>query len=75
MHPEQQIKVQKRRRRSEVRQLITEFVNSGIEASEFCRSRGLSRSTLYRGYDGGDALRALALGGIDAPLRRWQNRD
>jgi hypothetical protein len=47
MHPEQQIEVQKRRPRSEVRQLVAEFVNSGIEATEFCRSRGLSRSTLY----------------------------
>jgi hypothetical protein len=47
MHPEQQIEIQ-RRARSEVRQLVAEFVNSGIEASEFCRSRGLSRSTLYR---------------------------
>lgn len=47
MHPEQQIEV-KRRPHSEVRQLVAEFVNSGIEASEFCRSRGLSRSTLYR---------------------------
>jgi DNA invertase Pin-like site-specific DNA recombinase len=47
MHPEQQIAVQKRRPRSQVRQLVSEFVNSGIEATEFCRSRGLSRSTLY----------------------------
>lgn len=48
MHPEQQMAVQKRRPRSEIRQLVAEFVNSGIDASEFCRSRGISRSTLYR---------------------------
>ena len=48
MHPEPQIAVQKRRPRSEVRQLVAEFIDSGIEASEFCRSRGISRSTLYR---------------------------
>ena len=48
MNPEQQIAIQKRRTRREIWQLITEVANSGMDASEFCRSRGLSRSTLYR---------------------------
>ena len=48
MHPEQQIAVQQRRPRSEIRRLVAEFANSGMDMSEFCRSRGLSRSTLYR---------------------------
>lgn len=48
MHPEQQIVVRKRRPRREIQQLVAEFANSGIDASEFCRSRGLSRTTLYR---------------------------
>src|SRR5215469_11276401 len=48
MHPDPQIAVQMRRPRSEIRQLVAEFVNSGIDASEFCRCRGISRSTLYR---------------------------
>ena len=48
MHPEQQMAVRKRRPRSEIRQLVAEFANSGMDASEFCRSRGLSRTSLYR---------------------------
>jgi hypothetical protein len=31
-----------------VRQLVAEFVSSGVGRSEFCRSRGLSLSTLDR---------------------------
>jgi len=48
MNPEQRVAAQKRRPRGEIRQLIAEFTNSGMDASEFCRSRDLSRSTLYR---------------------------
>jgi len=48
MHPEQQIAVQQRRPRSEIRRLVAEFANSGMDMSEFCRSRGLPRTTLYR---------------------------
>jgi len=48
MHPQQQIAVQQRRPRSEIRRLVAEFANSGMDMSEFCRIRGLSRSTLYR---------------------------
>lgn len=43
-----QVTRQKRRPRAEIRQLVAEFATSGMEASEFCRNRGLSRSTLYR---------------------------
>jgi hypothetical protein len=43
---------QKRRPRAEIRQLVAEFVSSGIPAVEFCRNRGLSRSTLYHHLKG-----------------------
>ena len=43
-----QLTGQKRRPRAEIRQLVAEFATSGMDASEFCRSRGLSRTTLYR---------------------------
>jgi AcrR family transcriptional regulator len=39
---------EKRRPRAEIRQLVAEFASSGMTESEFCRSRGLSRTTLYR---------------------------
>ena len=39
---------QKRRPRAEIRQLVAQFASSGMDASEFCRSHGLSRTTLYR---------------------------
>ena len=48
MDGEQQVPARRRRTRAEVRQLVAEFVNSGIRRSEFCRSRGLSYSTLGR---------------------------
>jgi|SRR5579859_6834388 len=38
----------KRRTRSDVQQLVAEFVSSGMRRSEFCQSRGLSFSTLDR---------------------------
>ena len=38
----------KRRTRGEVHELVTEYVSSGMRRSEFCRSRGLSLSTLSR---------------------------
>ena len=43
-----QVTRQKRRPRAEIRQLVAEFASSGMDASEFCRSHGLSRTTLYR---------------------------
>ena len=48
MNGEQQVPARRRRTRAEVRQLVAEFVNSGMRRSEFCRSRGLSYSTLDR---------------------------
>ena len=38
----------KRRTRAEVQQLVAEFVSSGMQRSEFCRSRRLSFGTLNR---------------------------
>ena len=48
MNEEQRAAARKRRTRAEVRQLVSEFVNSGMRRSEFCQSRGLSFSTLDR---------------------------
>jgi hypothetical protein len=38
----------KRRTREEIRQIVAEFATSGVQKSEFCGSRGISRSTLDR---------------------------
>ena len=38
----------KRRTRGEIRQIVAEFATSGMKQSEFCHSRGISRSTLDR---------------------------
>jgi hypothetical protein len=35
-----------RRTREEIRQIVAEFATSGMRPSEFCRSRGISRSSL-----------------------------
>jgi hypothetical protein len=48
MNGEQQVAARRRRTRAEVRQLVAEFVSSGMRRSEFCQSRGLSFSTLER---------------------------
>jgi hypothetical protein len=48
MDSEPEVKARKRRTGAEVRQLVSEFVNSGMRRSEFCRSRGVSYSTLDR---------------------------
>jgi hypothetical protein len=48
MNGEQQEAARRRRTRAEVRQLVSEFVSSGMRRSEFCHSRGLSFSTLDR---------------------------
>ena len=37
-----------RRTRKEIRQIVAEFATSGMQQIEFCRSRGISRSTLDR---------------------------
>jgi hypothetical protein len=65
MHPEQQLPVHKRRARAEIRQLVAEFATSGMEASEFCRSRGLSRTTLYRHLKKGESEGNRGSGGIE----------
>jgi hypothetical protein len=38
----------KRRTREEIRRIVSEFATSGMPQSEFCGSRGISRSTLDR---------------------------
>ncbi len=48
MQGEERITVRRRRTGAEVQQLVAEFVDSGMGRSEFCRSRGLSLSTLGR---------------------------
>jgi hypothetical protein len=45
---EKKLVAPKRRTRAEVRQIVAEFVSSGMRRSEFCRSRGLSFGTLNR---------------------------
>jgi hypothetical protein len=42
------ITVRRRRTGAEVRELVAEYVKSSMGRSEFCRSRGLSLSTLDR---------------------------
>jgi len=48
MSAEQKVSAHKRRTRAEVRELVAEFMSSGMRRSEFCKSRGLSFSTLDR---------------------------
>jgi len=48
MNVEQQSAIRRRRTSAEVKQLVAEFVSGGMRQSEFCRSRGLSFSTLDR---------------------------
>jgi hypothetical protein len=48
MSREQKASATRRRTRAEVQQLVAEFVSSGMQRSEFCRSRGLSFGTLDR---------------------------
>src|SRR6266566_7271683 len=48
MTARRELSAPRRRTRAEVRQLVAEFVNSGMRQSEFCKSRGLSFSTLDR---------------------------
>lgn len=83
MDPEQQ-PVRKRRPRREIQRLVAEFVNSGMDASEFCRSRGLSRTSLYRHLkmrrsegnraSGGMELLAVEVAGVkcSSPIREQE---
>jgi transposase-like protein len=48
MNPEQQIARRRRRTLTELRQIAAELASSGMSVTEFCRSRGLPRTVLYR---------------------------
>jgi hypothetical protein len=48
MNAIQKVARRKRRTRVEVKQLVAEFANCGMSRGEFCRTRGLSLSTLDR---------------------------
>lgn len=48
MDHEAKVATAERRTREEIRQIVAEFATSGMQPSEFCRSRGISRSTLDR---------------------------
>jgi hypothetical protein len=48
MEQQTNVATAKRRTREEIRQMVAEFATSGMQGSEFCRSRGISRSTLDR---------------------------
>jgi hypothetical protein len=47
MNPQQKV-VRRRRTRAEIERLVAEFLSSGMERGEFCRSHGLSWDTLNR---------------------------
>ena len=55
--------VRKRRTRGEIKQLVAEFVGSGMRRSEFCRSRGLAWGTLNRHLKGQRRKRRTATPG------------
>jgi hypothetical protein len=48
MNEKQKPSPHRRRTRAEIRQLVAEFLGSGMRRSEFCRNRGLSFGTLNR---------------------------
>jgi transposase-like protein len=48
MNPEQQTARRRRRTPAELRQLSAELKSSGMTVAEFCRSRDLSPSIVYR---------------------------
>ena len=48
MNAEQRVAARRRRTQAEIEQIVAEFEASGMRRSEFCRSRGLSWSTLNR---------------------------
>jgi hypothetical protein len=52
----------RRRTREEIRQMVAEFASSGMKQDEFCRSRGISRSSLDR-YLRRQRVQALESGG------------
>jgi transposase-like protein len=48
MDNETKVATAERRTQEEIRQIVAEFATGGMQQSEFCRSRGISRSTLDR---------------------------
>src|SRR5271165_702471 len=48
MNEKQKMSARRRRTRTEVQQLVAEFISSGMRRTEFCRSRGVSFGTLNR---------------------------
>ena len=48
MESHQQNVIRRRRTRAEVQHILAEFLGSGMNQDEFCRSRGVCRSTLCR---------------------------
>lgn len=48
MNEEQAQQVRRRRSRAEVEKLVAEYEASGVGRTEFCRTHGLSLSTLHR---------------------------
>ena len=48
MNEKQKMSTRRRRTHAEIQQLVAEFMSSGMRRTEFCRSRGLSFSTLDR---------------------------
>jgi hypothetical protein len=48
MSEQQTREVRRRRSRTEVEQLVTEYEASGASQTEFCRTHGLALSTLHR---------------------------
>ena len=48
MNDQTNVATGQRRTREEIRQIAAEFATSGMPQGEFCRSRGISRSSLSR---------------------------
>jgi len=48
MESHQQNVIRRRRTRAEVQHILAEFLGSGMNQDEFCRNRGVCRSTLCR---------------------------
>jgi transposase-like protein len=81
MKENQEVETRKRRSREEVKRLVAEFEASGIQRSEFCRTRGVALGTLQRhlkrhgssagGAKAGNRLVAVELSGQE-PKRNSQ---
>ena len=81
MNENQEVATRKRRSREEVKRLVAEFEASGIQRSEFCRTREVALGTLQRhlkrhgssagGAKAGNRLVAVELSGQE-PKRNSQ---